>query len=766
MRCILLAGTALSMISAAPVMAQSFNPGYSAPWWAQVNLTPTLEQNANGGAGAAIGFVDTGVVASNAEIVGRVSRSACAAVTFRCSSGFTDDNGHGTATASIAAGNMGHSGIMTGVASRATIIAEKVLNASGSGYDVDVANGIVKATQAGASVINLSLTYLPTSSVISAINYAAANGVYVVFAGGNSAAPLNGGAPSNGFSATALKYLVFAGSVNSSNQLSSFSNTPGTGSATTGTGSISNSYASLWLMAPGESIVAPGIMYGRNAYAYWTGTSMAAPMVSGAIALLETTWPVLRKNGEAAQILFQSATDLGAQGVDSTYGNGLLNIGQAFQPSGALTVTQANGKTVAVNSLSSSLLSGGALGSLSRISGQLANYTAFDAYQRNFTVNLSGLIGTRPSTSASVAAAAQAPVVTGTTTHFADGGALSLTRADDPNLFSFASPGRLGLVAQNNSGTGAQPAGWAFQLTQPGGSVIAAGSGLPGSASFADTLWGPGSRAAEESRTLGVSNSLLSLADGGTFTGFGTQLNPHTRIAFSAVETQAAAGGLGSGATLSNSLMGGNTWTQPVATGFGIGIASELDQGWTGGVTLNYLHERNGLLGTTYADGGGVGLGGNHSSVSLGFSTGYEFGPDTGLLFDFSLARSDGGSVADGLVTGVSSTLSRAYGVAFVEQNAFTSGDHLSIGIRRPLTVIAGSANVATTSVDDQGNAVTSTTRVGLAPSSRETDLLLSYGMPWRYGINFSANLTVRRDADNIAGNKDALALLGARLSF
>ena len=159
-------------------------------------------------------------------------------------------------------------------------------------------------------------------------------------------------------------------------------------------------------------------------------------------------------------------------------------------------------------------------------------------------------------------------------------------------------------------------------------------------------------------------------------------------------------------------------------------------------------------------------FGGNHSSGSLGFSTSYDFSADSGLLFDVSLALSDGGSVNDGLVTGVSSTLSRAYGIAYVQQSAFSPGDHLSIGIRRPLTVISGSANIATTSVDNEGNAVTGTTRVGLAPSAGETDLMVSYGMPWRYGITLSANLTARRDGDNIAGNNDAMALFGAQLKF
>ena len=90
--------------------------------------------------------------------------------------------------------------------------------------------GITKAVNAGAQVINLSLTYTPTQSVVNAINYAASKGVIIVYAGGNSAMALNGGTNSGGFTPAALKRLVFVGSVNSQNVLSSFSNTPGGGS--------------------------------------------------------------------------------------------------------------------------------------------------------------------------------------------------------------------------------------------------------------------------------------------------------------------------------------------------------------------------------------------------------------------------------------------------------------------------------------------------------------------------------------------------------
>ena len=265
----------------------------SATWQAQIGDTSNVQTQSKGGAGVTIAVVDTGAVGNNAEIAGRVSSppSACTAVTFACSNGYWDDNGHGTAVAAIAGGafNPLLATSMSGVAPNVSIIADKSLSKSGAGYDTDVANGIIAATNAGAEVINLSLTYTPTAAVVNAINYAAAHNAVLVWAGGNGATAINGGAKTTGLTAAALQRLIFVGSVSSSNVVSSFSNTPGAGKVYAG--STYATYAQLWLMAPGQSIVAPAIVFGPTAFGSWTGTSMSAPQVTGAVALLEATWP-------------------------------------------------------------------------------------------------------------------------------------------------------------------------------------------------------------------------------------------------------------------------------------------------------------------------------------------------------------------------------------------------------------------------------------------------------------------------------------------
>ncbi len=750
------AGGIVGLLMAGPVMAQTFNPGYSAPWLAQIGVTSAIDATANGGAGLNIGIVDTGVVTNNPEVLGRVSTSSsCAAVTFVCSRGVNDDNGHGTSTASIAAGSTATGGLMSGVAPKATIIAEKVLNASGSGYDSDVANGIVKATNAGAQVINLSLTYIPTAAVINAINYAASKGTIIVFAGGNSAAVLNGGANSSGYTAAALSRLVFVGSVNSANRLSSFSNTPGNGSAVAGT--VRNSYASLWLMAPGERIVAPGIMYGANAYAYWTGTSMAAPMISGALALLETTWPVLNRNGTATSVLFQTATDLGAKGIDTVDGNGLLNVTAAFQPIGPLTVTQANGKAVQVSALTNSLLTSGALGSLSSVTSLLAKYTAFDSFQRNYVVNLSGLVQ-KNATGGSAAAAAQAPTVTSTAVRLAGGATLAFARADASSVGGYPTAGLTDSMSSRPASS------WLMKLSGTTGTSISAGAGFPVSAAFSEALWGEGSLGGAQARYLGVSNSLLQLAQGGTFASIGSKLGTDTRIAFSFSNTAAASQAITGSTSLKDTLMG-REWARSQAAGVALGVTTKLRKGWTGGMTLGVLNERNGLLGTVYDRSGSLALGDQHKSVSLGLSSSVDLWQGAGLMFDAALAVTDG-AAASGLITGVSATTARSFGIALVQKDALSEGDSLSVAVRKPLRVTSGSANLATTSVDDQGFATTAATRVSLKPSGSQTDLVVGYNRSLRPGVDVGASLTVSSDAGNVRGTNSASGLAKMSLRF
>jgi len=103
----------------------------------------------------------------------------------------TDDNGHGTHCAGIAAGKQG-------VANGSSIIAVKVLDSSGAGWDSDVAKGIEYAFQNGAKVISLSLGGCVNSSVSDycydscydsstsrMVENAVGNGTVVIAAAGN-----------------------------------------------------------------------------------------------------------------------------------------------------------------------------------------------------------------------------------------------------------------------------------------------------------------------------------------------------------------------------------------------------------------------------------------------------------------------------------------------------------------------------------------------------------------------------------------------------
>lgn len=80
-------------------------------------------------------------------------------------------------------------------------------------------------------------------------------------------------------------------------------------------------------------VCAPGVnvrsSVQQNGYALYSGTSMAGPHVAGAVLLLKEAFPYL-SGRELLNALYQTATDLGTEGEDNTYGRGIINLEAAY----------------------------------------------------------------------------------------------------------------------------------------------------------------------------------------------------------------------------------------------------------------------------------------------------------------------------------------------------------------------------------------------------------------------------------------------------
>jgi subtilisin family serine protease/outer membrane protein assembly factor BamB len=189
-----------------------------------------------------------------------------------------DDNGHGSHVAGIigAAGN--NSAAVSGVAWKVQLMAVKVFPASGSGSYSDIVAGVNYAISRGAQIINASYGETGSGGFSSieqdVIAAAREKGILFVAAAGNEAANLD--VARHYPSSYALDNIVTVGSTTRSETLASSSNYGTT----------------VDLLAPGDSILSLG--YGASnttGTATLSGTSMAAPHVSGALALLKAQFP-------------------------------------------------------------------------------------------------------------------------------------------------------------------------------------------------------------------------------------------------------------------------------------------------------------------------------------------------------------------------------------------------------------------------------------------------------------------------------------------
>nr|MBQ0091141.1 S8 family serine peptidase [Candidatus Enterousia merdequi] len=136
-------------------------------------------------------------------------------------------------------------------------------------------------------------------------------------------------------------------------------------------------------------IAAPGSRWDTDSLDYASGTSFAAPVVSGAIAVIKEAFPYMSST-EITQLLFTTAQDLGAPGIDSVYGWGLLDMEKATKPVGTPKIVLSND---IIQPLSVSNVSGSAASALKNANVKIA---FVDDFGRAFTTNLSDNIKIKP----------------------------------------------------------------------------------------------------------------------------------------------------------------------------------------------------------------------------------------------------------------------------------------------------------------------------------------------------------------------------------
>lgn len=297
------AGLGLLVLGVNPVSASN-DALFDRQWSLTQANVPAAWPTASGG-GIRIGIVDSGVNRNHDDLKDRVVEAATCTDTggshAACTTGGNAGNdivGHGSHVAGIAAGTMGNGVGIAGVAPAAQLVVARVFKPDGSNdpsADLnDVKAGIDWVVAHGAKVVNLSLGAggggllggllgggsNEGSPLGAAVQAAWAAGAIPVLAAGNDNASLFGASGSYG----ALNAIVVGATIRNGS-VASYSNglTSGTKWGMVAPGGDSNGVDADMILS---TFGGDGCATQNNCYGYLSGTSMAAPMVSGAAAVL------------------------------------------------------------------------------------------------------------------------------------------------------------------------------------------------------------------------------------------------------------------------------------------------------------------------------------------------------------------------------------------------------------------------------------------------------------------------------------------------
>ncbi len=389
------------------------------------------------GAGITVAVIDTNIDPAVDELDGQLSAKSIDVIVDlnggTRSADNIDPSGHGATVSTVLAGKKNGTG-MHGVAFDATILHIRAdtpgscqndgADEEGCTYsDSNLVKAINYAVANDAKVINMSLggEIDNDPSLENAIRAAAAAGVLVVVSAGNDGAPPTGSEPAEGLfpnepahiagQPASLGMVVAVGSIDFRNgEIAQSSNRAGN---PPGNSNLRNYY----ILAPGVRVIAQGpddnvaipdapncsLTVTSNCndaddeadYYLVSGTSFAAPYVSGSLALMLDAFPNLAP-AQALQILLDTATDyvnstpdpvsgeIAGVGVDSVSGVGILNLAAAFSPVGTSSV-DFGAERVELGAMLAPAR--GAFGDWAETSGAFAGIVFQDSFDRGFRMD-------------------------------------------------------------------------------------------------------------------------------------------------------------------------------------------------------------------------------------------------------------------------------------------------------------------------------------------------------------------------------------------
>ncbi|MEL7190440.1 MAG: S8 family serine peptidase, partial [Pseudomonadota bacterium] len=682
-------------------------------WMAAINWTPSVTQIQGNGADTIIGIID-GSFTNDTDLSNNIVWAG---------GGTSSVGGHGAGVASLIAGAHDGQGIL-GIAPDVNIATYNPFGHDHTSSWDSVAEGIVSlqpnglqnANQFGrTSIINMSLGEsdwtlsqgLADLFARQDIAPITDDTVFVVAAGNDGIVQSADIDWDYDVDAT----LILVGSINPLGEISNFSNQTGdTCLLDNGVCRAGNELYNRYIVAPGELLL---VSDGQGGVTRHSGTSFAAPLVSGAISLLHDRWEWLAEHPEAtAEIIFRSARDLGAPGVDEVYGHGLLDVTASQSPLDFNKLTfrlyqRVNGRFTNRNVSVSDLM--GAIPDWWETDDVF--FTAYEQVgdtERDFSIPVSTFNYNRTTSALGRGHERFQDFVTRRFTRWINSGGNEASGNGLPGFTEAKTHAnelngewslRYAAMAPtlNNDGSW-NPTHSAATLTNPNGKFSFTVGHGQGAMALGNYRFGVMS---DHDPFTGGVNPVLGFASGETFLAAGYKLAPNTTVKVGYTENREDWTDF-AGSDQSQLQVRQQLGDRP-AHAFTLDIEQQVSEKFSVGLNVTKLREVNALLGTQSSTSALLGNGASTEAMTVSAS----FDAGNGFSFDVSATGAKSETAQDQLFTNAGSVWSTAAQFTATKRGILGANDTLRVSVAQPLQVEEGSLQFVSEEVIDRATGET-----------------------------------------------------------